>query len=76
MLCEEKCFMGKISTAFGRLINEVIEPALNEFCPKNKIDFKGYFLIQFERNGPDDGKIFFDGTEVSKDELIKILSME
>lgn len=76
MLCEEKMYMSTIATGFGRLINEVIEPALKEFCPKKGIDFKGYFLIQFENTGPDDGKIFFDSLEITKAELIKVLSLE
>lgn len=76
MLCEEKMYMSKVSTAFGRLINEVIEPALKDFCPKKGVDFKGYFLIQFENTGPDDGKIFFNGNEVTKEVLINFLSLE
>lgn len=76
MLCEEKCFKANLSTAFTKLIKGVIEPALKEFCPKNNIDFRGYHFIQFENTSPEDGKIFFDGIEISKEELIKFLSME
>jgi hypothetical protein len=33
----------------------------------------GVHLVQFEKLGPNDGKVFFDGKEVSEDRLKEII---
>ena len=35
----------------------------------------GFHLLVFERTGFDDGRLFFDGVEISEQDLIKILSL-
>lgn len=38
--------------------------------------FKGFHLLQFENTNPDDGKIYLDRNEISKDQLIKFLQFK
>lgn len=38
--------------------------------------YKGFHLIQFENTNPDDGKIFLDKKEISKEILFKFLKFE
>lgn len=74
MFCEEKTHMAKISTWFRLLIKNIIHPALLDYCKKKQIDYRGYHLIQFEQESPDDGKIYLDYREINKQELIDFLS--
>ena len=76
MFAEEKTRMGSMSEWFLRFIKEVMHPAIKEYAKKNDIDYRGYHLIQFEHETPDDGKTLLNGKDISKDDLIKFLSME
>lgn len=38
--------------------------------------YYGFHLIQFEKTSPEDGKIFLDEREISKDNFIKFLKFE
>ncbi len=69
-------YKAPIATAFARLINEVLKPALKEYCPKNGITFLGYYLVQFERTGPEDGRIWINGKEISREALRAKLRMD
>ena len=74
MLLEEKCRMAKISKHYRRLIRNVIHPALMYYCDENKYEYLGFHLLQFEHEGPDDGKIYLDHKEIKEKELIKFLT--
>ena len=74
MLIEEKTHNGNISNWFKRLIKEVLHPALFIYCKTMKINYKGYHLLQFENEGPLDGKIFFDRKEKTESELKQLLT--
>ena len=78
MLCEEKTRNGDIKKGswFHRLITEVLDPALKEFSKKNRIDYRGYHLITFEKTDPSAGKIYLDRKEISKEDLKDFLSMK
>lgn len=81
MILEEKRNNSFPSDWLIQLRNQVINPAFEEFCKKNNINFKGYNLVKFENNGPDDGKITFSGDfindrEINSDELKRLLSMK
>jgi hypothetical protein len=70
MAIEEKRHMAEISYSASQTFT-FIDRACH--CdPK----FKGFHLLQFENTNPDDGKIFLDGVEISKEELIKFLRFE
>ena len=38
--------------------------------------YYGFHLLQFEKTTFEDGKVFFDRKEVTKEELIKLMSFE
>jgi len=38
--------------------------------------YRGFHLIQFENTNPDDGKIYLNGMEIDKEDLIKFLRFE
>lgn len=88
MLCEEKCFgkfIDKKSWQF-KFFRDVIDPALKLYCSQprfleqaNKdcqIEYRGYHYVTFENTSPDNGRIWFDGDEISKKQLTSILSLE
>jgi len=82
MLAEEKTNFGHVSSWFLRLINEIIHPALLEYCPNHNIDYRGYHIIKFENSSPNDGRISLDalGRNVKKivtqEQLKLFLGME
>jgi len=38
--------------------------------------FKGFHIIQFENTNPEDGKVYLNYTEISKESLIKFMRFE
>jgi hypothetical protein len=42
----------------------------------NDPTYKGFYILQFENTNPDDGKIFLDEKEITKEQLIKFLKFE
>jgi hypothetical protein len=76
MFLEEKTHEGELANWFKRLIKDVLHPAITNYAKQNEIDYKGYHLIQFENEGPNDGKILLDYREVTEQELIDFLSMK
>jgi len=75
MLCEEKTFHAALSYWFRQLIKEVLDPALRQYCPQVGVDYRGYHFIQFEKHGPEDGRIWLDGRPISEQQLKQFLSM-
>jgi hypothetical protein len=81
LLAEEKTHDAMISKWFYLWIKNVLDPALKEWCPKNNVEYYGYYLIVFEHDDPSNGKIHLgkicDGSmeEVTEEQLIKFLSM-
>lgn len=45
---------------------------IHKACQRDQ-KYKGFHLIVFENTSPDDGKIFLNKKEITKDELIKFL---
>jgi hypothetical protein len=70
MLIEEKRYMGDCrfpqKTQFKKLLKNIRKSEL----------FKGFHLVQFENTSPDDGKIFLDRKEITKEQLIKFLQFK
>jgi len=83
LLAEEKTRGGNLAPWFGNFIRDVMNPALESYCPNHEIKYLGYYLITFEKDYPKNGKIWVwkFGTssprlETTESDLIKLLSME
>lgn len=63
MLIEEKRYMSKCKPWQRSLFNTV-----HKSIKKDSL-YKGFHLLQFEKTNPEDGKIFINCNEVSKDQL-------
>lgn len=74
LLAEEKMYRGKLRFNQSQIFKEIIAPSLKEYCENHDIQFLGFHLIQFENTSPKDGRIWWDGTEISETELIDRLS--
>jgi hypothetical protein len=67
MLIEEKRYNKQPSFAQKKLF-EVI----NNACKPDK-DYRGFHYLVFENTSPEDGRIFLDGKEINKLDLISFL---
>ena len=67
MLIEEKRCMAPITFSQKALIERVVNAC------KNDATFCGFHLLQFENKSPLDGKMFWNGGQMSRDELITML---
>jgi len=76
MLCEEKTHGATVAPWFRRLMDDVINPALAEYCERNDIRYYGYHLVRFENTCPSDGWIWMDGEYYSETEFRRFLAME
>jgi hypothetical protein len=47
---------------------------LDAVC-KSSPHYGGFHFVKFEKTNPEDGRMWWDGSEINKEELIKILSM-
>ena len=74
LISEEKMYKGKLPFFQSQIFKEILAPALKEYCENHDIQFLGFHLIQFENTSPKDGKIWWDGNEISETELIDRLS--
>lgn len=71
MLIEEKRYQSKINKCQRNMFLKI-----HQTCQKgDKINYKGFHLIIFENTNPDDGKMWLDGKQITKDELIIFLRM-
>lgn len=58
MLLEEKTRRGQLSKWFQIFIKTVLHPALVEYCANNAIDYRGYYVVEFENTSPENGRIW------------------
>jgi hypothetical protein len=49
---------------------------IHNLARKHDKKYRGLYLIQFERTNPEDGKIWINNKEVTKENLIKLLRFE
>lgn len=68
MLIEEKRFMSKMKRWQKETFKTLHQAAKSD--PK----YRGFAFIQFENTSPDDGKTFWNGIEISRDELVRRLA--
>jgi hypothetical protein len=85
MLIEVKRYMGKVAICqqstfdiLHKLINAGLHQLRYQVNCKNEvphnIKYHGFHLLQFEKSSFEDGKVYFDGKEVSEQQLINVLS--
>ena len=70
MLIEEKRYGSDV-----KFWQKTMFKILHHLCKLDK-NFKGFHLIVFENTSPEDGKIWLDRKEITKDILIKFLRFE
>jgi len=70
MLIEEKCRMGEMNYSQRTSLE-----FLDSVCSYHPL-YKGFHLIQFENESPEDGDIYLDGKKITKEELISFLRFE
>jgi hypothetical protein len=70
MLIEEKRFGAAIKSWQREIFKR-----LHDAC-KGADGYKGFHLLVFEKTNPEDGKIFLDRKEITKDDLLKFLKFE
>ena len=70
MILEEKRYMGDISYSQGKIF-ELIKKNI-----RDDINYMGFHVIMFKKTNPEDGKIWLDGKEIDKIELIEFLQFK
>lgn len=70
MMVEEKRFMSECPFSQKAQLKSLNHRIIHD--PK----FKGIHLLQFERTSPDDGRIYWDRKEITRDQLIQLLRFE
>jgi len=58
-----------------RLYQQEIFSILN-WCGRHDPNFHGVHVLTFENTNPDDGEMFWDGKQITKSELIEILTFK
>ena len=67
MLIEEKRYMSKVKRWQMQMFK-----LIDVFCSADK-NYRGFHILTFENSNPDDGKIYLDGTGITKRELLDFL---
>lgn len=67
MLIEEKRFMSGTTFSQDKLIQRVVSAC------KDDPTFCGFHLLQFEKTSPLDGKVFWNGSQIFRDEMMTML---
>jgi hypothetical protein len=70
MLIEEKRYMAKVEFPQSTLFKYI-----DSVCKKDN-NYCGFHVIQFENTNPEDGKIYLDGSLITKDQLIEFLQFK
>jgi len=70
MFIEEKCYNTAIKYWQKKLFS-----IIHNVCRADK-KYRGFHLLVFENTSPEDGKIFLDNKEISKEQLLNFLSFK
>lgn len=70
MIIEEKRYCSEVKFYQKNIFK------LLDLVSQNDANYKGLFVLVFEKTSPDDGKIWLDGKEISKSDLIKFLQFD
>ena len=67
MLIEEKRYMSQIKRWQAQMFK-----IIDFVCSADK-NYRGFHVLTFENSNPDDGKIYLDGNEITRKELLDFL---
>ena len=67
MLIEEKRYMNQVKRWQMQMFK-----LIDFFCSADK-NYRGFHVLKFENSNPDDGKIYLDGNEITRQELLDFL---
>ncbi len=70
MLIEEKRYLSDVKFYQQRIFKILDE------CAKGQQGYQGFHILKFENSSPDDGKIYLDDREITKEELLEFLEMK
>jgi len=70
MLIEEKRHSGHIQFYQNKLFSHI-----DKLCQVDKL-YCGFHLLVFENTNPDDGKMWLDGSEINRTDLLKFLQFK
>ena len=70
MLIEEKRYLSKLTYSQSKIMQSI------DNVLKKDSNYCGFYLLQFEKTNPDDGKIFLNSIEITKNQLIEFLCFE
>jgi len=70
MLIEEK----RHNSSIKRWQKELF--AILDWCGKKHPKYCGFHVLQFENTSPEDGNVFLDGKEISKEQLVAFLKFQ
>lgn len=70
MLIEEKRYMSLLRFPQSKLLEIVDRVA------KHDRNYRGFHIIQFEKTSPDDGSIYLDGKQITREQLVLFLRFE
>jgi hypothetical protein len=73
-MVEEKTHGGKIRYGQAKLFNDIVAPALQDWCWKNNYVWLGFHCLVFENTNPSDGKIYWDDELITEETLRERLS--
>jgi len=74
LMVEEKTHGGKIRYGQAKLFNDIVAPALQDWCWKNNYVWLGFHCLVFENTNPSDGKIYWDDELITEETLRERLS--
>lgn len=70
MIIEEKRYRSQ-----PKFYQKRIFERLDRYCKQDKV-FHGVHVLVFENTSPDDGKIYWDGKQITKDQLLELLTFK
>ena len=74
LIVETKTYNAPLKT-WQEIMYSKLQRWVSEGGNKEGWKFKGFYLIQFEKTFFDDGKVYLNGEESSKEEIIETLSL-
>ena len=70
MFIEEKRYMSDVRFYQKNIFNEI-----DRAC-KNDENYCGFYVLKFEKTNPNDGKIYLNDIEITKEDLFKFLQFD
>ena len=77
-IVEAKTFRGKLTYLQERVIpdiDSIFEAGISAGKPEAGWRWMGYHVVRFENTSPENGRIIWDGKEITREKLIELLEM-